>query len=458
MDMLVIFKIYLLYGLMFFAIFFAILFRNLAYSQIRLASALPIFAAFGLIHAIHEWSELYLLIYQHEFFPSPALTLFKLLKLWLSYIVLGIFAWKLVALTSWRYKAWVRTLVIAVLTLFVVNIILRYSDESFTFFVHHTEIQIRLIFSFGASLLAGCALYNYAISLEFDGHGSSIPFKLTGLALITYGVSSGIFTTELGLWVLTLRVFSAAALLVTLWYALRIFDDERDKQLQGALNQSLQDAKLKELGELTSAVAHEIKTPISSAMMSCDLLANQVPENEDCLRQLDRIRYGLSRAAEISQEVLSYAHHKPLQRKPVYLHAIIESSLSLNQYRLTDFHVDLDVDRDLIILGDEGLLEQVVSNLIANSIDASTSKKYLRVEGHQDKLNATVRVVDHAGGLPISLIDKATQPFFTTKPKGEGTGMGLAIAKQIILQHNGTFTLSNSEGGLTVEIQIPREI
>ncbi len=228
--MLLIFKIYLIYGLMFFAIFFCILFRDLHESQIRLAPTLPLLAAFGLIHGIHEWSELYLIIYQHEFASSAALTVFKLLKLWLSYIVLGIFAWRVLEITDWQNKSWIRLAVLVVLIIFVTNLFWRHDHENYAFFVHNTEMQIRLVFSLGASLLAGCALYNFASSLEQDGYGSSIPFKLTSIAFIGYGISTGLFTTDLGLWVLVLRTIFATALLVTLWHALRIFDIEKDKQ------------------------------------------------------------------------------------------------------------------------------------------------------------------------------------------------------------------------------------
>ncbi len=161
-------------------------------------------------------------------------------------------------------------------------------------------------------------------------------------------------------------------------------------------------------------------------MMSCDLLSKQLPDNEDHQRQIDRIRYGLARAAEISQEVLSYAHYKPIERESVLLHEVIESALALNHYRLSGFKVDKVVSRDLQVMADKGLLEQVLSNLITNAIDASQNKNYIRIVGYQDKLNAIVRVIDLGSGMPISLIEKATQPFFTTKPKGEGTGMGLA--------------------------------
>ncbi len=85
---------------------------------------------------------------------------------------------------------------------------------------------------------------------------------------------------------LIVRMVCALSILCTLWIALRVFDDEKNKQLESHIQLSQQDAKLKELGELTSAVAHEIKTPLSSATMSCDLLEKQLPDNEATHRQL----------------------------------------------------------------------------------------------------------------------------------------------------------------------------
>lgn len=118
---------------------------------------------------------------------------------------------------------------------------------------------------------------------------------------------------------LIVRMVCALSILCTLWIALRVFDDEKSKQLESNIQISQQDAKLKELGELTSAVAHEIKTPLSSATMSCDLLEKQLPDNEASQRHLARIRQGLERAAEISHEVLNYAHHKPIQHALTHL-------------------------------------------------------------------------------------------------------------------------------------------
>nr|WP_244915537.1 HAMP domain-containing sensor histidine kinase [Vibrio hyugaensis] len=463
MDMLLIFKIYLFYGLAFFAIFFAILFRDLRKSRIAIASSLPTLALFGFIHGFHEWSNLYLVMYEHEFALTKGIEAFTVFKLWFSFIALGVFAWKMLDLTSWKHVKHIKYASLAVLTLFIFSLVYRFGNKEYAIYIHNTANQVRWIFGLGASAISGFAMMNYANILEKEGHGASLPFQLTGLALVTYGISAGVLTSDLGLWVLVARMICAIGILCTLWIALRVFDDEKNKQLESNIQQSQQDAKLKELGELTSAVAHEIKTPLSSATMSCDLLEKHLPDNEASHRHLTRIRQGLERAAEISHEVLNYAHHKPIKRKAVCLNTVLKNALSLNQYRLEDFLVSQSLDESLQVLGDEGQLEEVVTNIIGNAIDASQEHKQLFIETYQDKLVAILSISDWGTGMPQDKIAKATTPFYTTKPRGEGTGMGLAISNQIILQHGGELHLRNSKKsdhitGLTVEIRLPRNI
>ncbi|WP_261836478.1 sensor histidine kinase [Vibrio ishigakensis] len=458
MDTLFVFKVYLLYGLAFFAIFFAILFRDLKNSQIAIASTLPILGAFGFLHGLHEWTELYFVIYAEDHPLTLELQTFITLKLWLSFIAMGWFSWKMLDLTSWRYLGLIKLASLVAVSLFLISLGLRYGSVSYFEYLIDTSDHIRWMFGFGSSALAGFAVISYASVLEREGHGAALPFKYTGASLVAYGISAGLLTADMGLWVLVLRASCAALILVTLWKALEVFDRERKKQIETALAHSLQDAKLIELGELVSAVAHEIKTPISSAMMSCDLLRHQAPKDEVVTRQIDRINHGLSRAAEISQEILNYAHQKPVQRKPVNLSEVVNSAFSLNQFRLTDFNVEASLDEELTVLGDEGLLEAVFSNIIGNAIDASVDDKYLHIQTLQSKLKAVVKISDHGSGMSDDVLARATQPFFTTKPKGEGTGMGLALCKQMILQHGGKLLFKNNDRGLTVVIELPRKM
>lgn len=461
MNIFLTFNIYLVYGLAFFAIFFAIIFRDLSKSQITIASVLPTLAAFGLIHGLHEWSELYLVLFVDHYGQTTNLEVFKVIKLFLSFVAMGAFAWQMLPLTYWRRVGLVKLCCIAVLLSFVVSLIARYPGEGFAEYIANTASQIRWIFGLGASGLAGMAVYSYALQLANDGHDASNPFKLTGVFLIIYGFCAGVLTVDLGLWVLFSRSLCAIAILTSLWSALHIFDTERHRQIEEALHNALQDQKLKELGELTSAVSHEIKTPLSSAMMSCDLLERQIVDQPLLYKQLNRIRHGLERAADISQEVLNFAHHRPLVRQEVPLAQAINAAISLNQFRLENFELKCLLDESIMVSGDISLLEEVFSNLIGNAIDASGDKRLIEVRLYRDKMTAVVQITDFGEGMANDIAQKAFQPFFTTKPKGEGTGMGLALCKQIVHQHQGEITLNNrfhhnNIQGLDVELRLPR--
>ncbi|MFC3022724.1 sensor histidine kinase [Vibrio zhugei] len=456
MDMLLLFKFYLIFGLAFFAIFFAIFFRNLKNSRIRIARYLPMFAIFGLLQGFHVWSDFYLLLYQHEYHKTENIDTFRAIKVWGSFLTLSSFAWCMMDYTHWQRVRFIRNTMLFVLLVFTIGLLYRYTQLDYPVFIQQTLNQIRWIFGMGSSVLAGATVYTYAKHIEEDGYGNAPPFQWLGIALICYGFSVGFISDSMSIWLQSLRLVCAYGMLIALWYALRVFDVERDKQLQTRVQISQQDAKLMELGELTSAVAHEIKTPLSSALMSCDLLERQLSNNEQYSRQINRIRYGLTRASDISQEVLNYAHHKQIKRLPVSLHKVVESAISLNQFRLEAFSLDVALDDKLEVSGDAGLLEEVFSNIISNAVDASKEDKILHIYGYQDKLFATVKLSDHGGGMPDSVLAKATQPFFTTKEKGEGTGMGLALCKQTILQHNGELKLYNNQFGLVVEVRLPR--
>ncbi|MGL6315592.1 sensor histidine kinase [Vibrio sp. WXL103] len=461
MNIFLTFNIYLVYGLAFFAIFFAIIFRDLSQSQIAIASVLPTLGVFGLIHGLHEWSELYLVLFVDQYGQTKYLEIFTVTKLFLSFIAMGAFAWKMLPLTHWRRVRLVKIACLATLFGFIASLFFRYQGQQFADYLSNTEQHIRLIFGLGASALSGTAVYSYALQLAEDGHDASMPFKFTGVFLILYGICAGVLSVELGLWVLFARSLCAIAILTSLWSALHIFDTERHQQIEDTLHKALQDEKLKELGELTSAVSHEIKTPLSSAMMSCDLLERHIVDQPLLHKQLHRIRFGLERAADISQEVLNFAHHRPLKRHALPLAQALHSAISLNQFRLENYQLNCLLDESVMVMGDLGLLEEVFSNLIGNAIDATQDNQRLDVRLYRDKMTAVVEIADFGQGMSQEVTNKAFQPFFTTKPKGEGTGMGLALCKQIIHQHQGEITLTNrlkqnQIQGLTVTLCLPR--
>ncbi|NLS13666.1 HAMP domain-containing histidine kinase [Vibrio sp. SM6] len=457
------FSLYLFGGAAFFALALIIGARHLKQSRLALATKLPGLAAFALILSLHFWYSMASLSLTHTMDGiAYPLRIGQQLLFAGSLLCLARFAWQMMSLTQWRHLAAVKdTARLLLLLAFFSWVYLATKPMSET----PWELLITLLRWFlglGGSVIAGLALIDYANHIRTEGYIGTRPLSAMGYTLIGVGI-----TLQLGEHVagLIAQTLCALSLVIACWYALRLFDQENSQQIEYHIQQSQQHAKLKELGELTSAVAHEIKTPLSSALMSCDLLEPFVPLDAAPQRQLTRIRHGLERAALISNEILSYAHQRPIERHVVHLGDVVRSALLLNHYRLQSIRVNCHLDEKLTVQGDAKQLEQVLSNLIANAIDACSSheRPTVLIESLRDKLSAIVRVSDNGSGMTPQQLDKAKQPFFTTKPRGSGTGMGLPISHQIALQHGGELHLKNRMNndvicGLQAELWLPRNI
>ena len=100
-------------------------------------------------------------------------------------------------------------------------------------------------------------------------------------------------------------------------------------------------------------------------------------------------------------------------------------------------------------------LNQVWTNLIHNAIQAMESKGTLTIDVKQQQENILVSIIDSGKGIPAEILPKIFQPFFTTKPAGEGSGLGLDIVKKIVDKHRGTISFQSVPGNTTFTVQLP---
>ncbi len=483
MDTPLIFEFYLFHGLALFAASFAIFFKKLSISRMPIAQVLPYLALFCLLRGGHEWFELYRVMFTRQTLVMPSLATFQTLELGLSMGALALLGWKLIDLFGGRWVQAVHQALLVLIGLFFGGAAYHFNTLNYLEYLREVNLHMQWLFGLAGGLTAGWALMYYGARFRHQGDGQAWPFVLLGGALTIYTLSIGalridafsldtlttdaltigVFAGAWGADVIVIRTVGALLLLVATYAALRVFDEEYRQLATHARQASLPNQQLAALGELTSAIAHELKTPLSSALMSCDILSRQLQQpaqeadQQTYERQVNRIRQALLRAAHISQEVLNYAHQNNLKRDDVLLSEVITSALSLNYFRLKDFTVETNLDAQLHIQGDAGLIEQVLTNILGNAIDASGADKHISIDSFPNKNNAVIQIADRAGGVPNAQLEKMMQPFFTTKPMGEGTGMGLAICKKIVLQHGGEISVTNNPHGLTVEVQLPRK-
>jgi len=222
----------------------------------------------------------------------------------------------------------------------------------------------------------------------------------------------------------------------------------------GRKNQELMQArKLAAIGTLASGVAHELNNPLNNIYLSAQVLAREAGEHctsgakeavSDIVGQTERVK-------RIVGDLLEFARGREPQFTPVELQGLISGAYRhLGSTRnIENIRFSLDVDpRQIVIAADEGQLEQVFNNLLANAVDAMEGRGSLSVRARRNEGSAVVEVSDTGKGIPPESVDKIFEPFFTTKDKG--TGLGLAIVYNIVKKHGGDITVESEEGKGTV--------
>jgi signal transduction histidine kinase len=223
--------------------------------------------------------------------------------------------------------------------------------------------------------------------------------------------------------------------------------------------QNQQMARLADLGEMASGVAHEINNPISGVINCAELLKGKLPAEDERQGIADRIIHEGLRIANIVKALLTIAHPGSSKEK-INVEESINTVLALFEHKLESagVHVSVEAAGDLPqIKGDRQKIEQVLLNLISNSYDALNAKfpepgpeKDLKIRIYADKEDGRellfVEIHDQGGGIPKEIIGRIFDPFFTTKPAGSGTGIGLGFCYQIINSHGGDIRVESEEG------------
>ncbi len=236
-----------------------------------------------------------------------------------------------------------------------------------------------------------------------------------------------------------------------------------------AAQMQLADAdRLESVGRLAAGVAHEVKNPLAIIRLGIDYLAHQAPSDDETHQAvLEDIRDAVGRADRIIKDLLNFSHTRAQSRTPMDLNAIVDHAIRLTSHdrnlRRIAVHRNSPVQLPPI-LGDGDQLLQVFINLLVNAAQSiehdgriTIGTRLIRAshdtavaqaaDGTEIGNSIVVAIEDTGAGLPAGAGDKIFEPFFTTKPAGEGTGLGLAVARNIIKWHGGTLELHNNQNG-----------
>jgi signal transduction histidine kinase len=230
------------------------------------------------------------------------------------------------------------------------------------------------------------------------------------------------------------------------------------ERLQRAQTQMVQQERLAGIGQLVNGVAHELNNPLTAVMGYSDLLKEQAAEN-GMKQKLERLGTEARRMKRIIDNLISFA--RPLQdgRKSLDIATVVRDSLMLCEYQWKksgiSFELNFPPDLPRIPIN-EGQFKIVFVNLFTNAAQAveQAPEKKVVVEGNLEAKKIVLRFSDTGPGF--SDLDRVFDPFYTTKPVGQGTGLGLSMCYGTVKEHNGKIYAQNLEPhGAAVTIELP---
>jgi len=286
---------------------------------------------------------------------------------------------------------------------------------------------------------------------------------------------------------------------IAVYTAIALENAESFQNLQHTLNslketqsQLIQSEKMASLGELTAGIAHEIQNPLNFvnnfSELNVELIEELVEEAEkgnfeevkliadDLKANETKINHHGKRADSIVKGMLQHSRSGSIQKEPTDLNTLADEYLRLAYHGLrakdksfqSDYKADLDPNLPLVNVMPQDI-SRVLLNLINNAFYAVNEKRIKHLQnGHEaykpmvsvktENLNSSIQITvsDNGEGISESVKSKIFQPFFTTKPTGQGTGLGLSLSYDIVKAHGGEVIVKSSEGkGTEFIIHLP---
>jgi signal transduction histidine kinase len=238
--------------------------------------------------------------------------------------------------------------------------------------------------------------------------------------------------------------------------------DETSEELIRSRKHLLQAERMAMVGELAAGVAHTIRNPFTSIKMRMFSLGRSLKLTEAQGEDLQVISDEISRIDKIVENFLEFARPPKLRLQKCSLGEMINGVLTLLEYRLRAYNVELNYTfRPELgkVKVDPDRIKEALANLIINGCEAMEKGGIISIgetrESHETMGDvAIVTISDSGPGIPETIIDKVTTPFFTTRE--DGSGLGLSIVARIIKEHNGKLIISSKpEQGATFVIILP---
>jgi signal transduction histidine kinase len=221
--------------------------------------------------------------------------------------------------------------------------------------------------------------------------------------------------------------------------------------------------QLAAIGTLAAGVAHEINNPLAYVNANLNHLRALWEEKQSDPREVDEVlaecRDGLARVSAIATDLLRMARHGASEREAVDLSEVVRSVLPLVQRDAAGrARLEVSLAVQAPVLGSARLLGQVVLNLVWNAIHAAgtgADAAHIRVTTRAVGGSAELCVADNGPGIPAELFEQIFEPSGSTRPLGQGTGLGLALVRLIVKRHGGEIQAESGPAGARVRVRLP---
>jgi signal transduction histidine kinase len=246
--------------------------------------------------------------------------------------------------------------------------------------------------------------------------------------------------------------------------------EERTREREAALAQVHEMRKVESLGQLTGGVAHDFNNLLMAVLGNLELVRKFLPSDPKIRRLIDGAIQGAERGATLTKRMLAFARRQELKPETVDVPNLVDSMVEMLRRSLgpgiqikTDFETDLPPTRV-----DPNQLELALLNLALNARDAMPLGGRLTISAHRERIGAgdvpglqpgdyvCIAERDTGKGMDEVTLKRATEPFFTTKGAGRGTGLGLSMVDGLVAQSGGAMRITSQQGaGSTVELWLP---
>lgn len=201
------------------------------------------------------------------------------------------------------------------------------------------------------------------------------------------------------------------------------------------------------LGELTAGIAHELNTPLANILGFAELLKDNLKKDASNSADVEKIIQNAIFSREVVKKLMFFACEMPQEMKKVNLVPSIKNAINLLDatFRKQEVKYIVKIDEEeLWLRADTIQLTQIIFNLIINAIYFSPKNGLVTIAAFQTNKNVVLKITDEGSGLSDEALEKVFQPFYTTKPTGDGSGLGLSVVHGIVASHKGTITAENN--------------